>query len=1024
MSEIIDITIRSNIPQVDKETKSLKQQVKDLRKEFESCEVGSEEYAQSLSKLADAMHDYKEQQEILRNSAGDLGTVFGNLQQVSTGVAAGFSAVNAIATITGQNSDALQKSMVRLQQGMALVQGLKGMEGMGKKLKNLTTSVIALISKTKVATVETKALATAENTTSVATKGLSASMNGLKAALVSTGIGALIVALGLAANAIMNLIDKNKEAKAGAEEQKSTEDKLKAAYDENLQSISDQIDMLEAEGKTKQELIKINLELLKSSKLDAEAKLAAAEGTKRAIEYAAQYGKLSKAQKENLKQAEANIVGYTKQVEGYGKAIERMEHNLAVQVTKDNTDAANAKKKAAQDAANAQIKEAQRTAAEQKKYIEDAKKKAIEAANEAAKKLKDNLSDVEEDYKKLIDSLTNAREILYKTASDDKNLTLDQFDEAGKAARDNLYKVQGSIYASVTELHNALSKQYNEYKQNLEKEKKETIDSYNEIREARIKAVTEEYDDKINNVTGKDAKARKDKLEKEKNEEIKKLKDYYDLEVRLVEDAYDLRFAKIKTAYAEEDALIDERYNAKNRYTEDKLNQETTKLVQDYLKNLNDLNAAYEQGVTDYENYINNVNRLTAEFNSNRLNKEKEIHIEIAREKSKELEETVELSAKGEISVEESNKRILAIILKYSSQEQQLLSQMQIKPLEEAERVGEIFLENLDKKLADLQTQALKDANILTMKQIQVAHKQYEELVKIYKDMPESGSSAVFASIMNDFQKIGEVFAQGSAASLTGQFKKEMADLEAEYNSQHQIIEDRIAEINKTLDTDMLTTDQEKALYDELEQLRNEDLQNTLTYWQTKTQSSQEYFDKLKEGMSKVINASAQFTKAYSDNLKQRAEAEKNANGEYNEVGKEYIKQAANFDIATAVMETAAGITSAWASNSKAGILGMIAAGIQTAALLTNMFTQIQTIKSARDSALNGTEAKAGASAVPDTSFSLANSGVTAQQTLLSDQTTTELQKDAQDNQRVWVLQSDIDAAANSTKTVVMNSTF
>lgn len=996
MSEIIDITIRSNIPQVDKETKSLRQQVKDLRKEFEQTEVGSEQYAQSLSKLADAMHDYKEQQEILRNSAGDLGTVFGNLQQVSTGVAAGFSAVNAIATITGQNSDALQKSMVRLQQGMALVQGLKGMEGMGKKLKNLTTSVIALISKTKVATVETKALATAENTTSVATKGLSASMNGLKAALVSTGIGALIVALGLAANAIMNLIDKNKEAKAGAEEQKSTEDKLKAAYDENLQSISDQIDMLEAEGKTKQELIKTNLELLKSSKLTAEGKLAEAQGTKRAIEYAAQYGKLSKAQKENLKQAEANIAGYTKQVEGYGKAIERMEHNLAVQVTKDNTDAANAKKKAAQDAANAQIKEAERTAAEQKKHIEEVKKKAIEAAVVVYNKTHESISDIEDEYKKVFDSLIASRD-RYVENNPSGDVALE--DIIGNKQLEEFAKKQGGLNATIIDMYYDINKTINKEKEEI---KKSTEEILNALEYKKVQQLLLADDDA----------------------ERKAIEDEYKEQVEITKRGLENGLKAIDKAYKDRKAILEKAYN--DEYT--MLDKETAFALQSipagYKEGIKQLQIEYEQGIIDYEEYTSQMLDLTDAYKVQRNNLEVKINKDIAA--NFEIQNRLlnaQLKA-GLITEEEYAQKYTELAVKSETQLAQVKTQLMIRPLEEQEKIGEIFLENLDKKLADLQTQALKDANILTMKQIQVAHKQYEELVKIYKDMPESGSSAVFASIMNDFQKIGEVFAQGSAASLTGQFKKEMADLETEYNSQHQIIEDRIAEINKALDTDMLTTDQEKALYDELEQLRNEDLQNTLTYWQSKTQSSQEYFDKLKEGMSKVINASAQFTKAYSDNLKQRAEAEKNANGEYNEVGKEYIKQAANFDIATAVMETAAGITSAWASNSKAGILGMIAAGIQTAALLTNMFTQIQTIKSARDSALNGTEAKAGASAVPDTSFSLANSGVTAQQTLLSDQTTTELQKDAQDNQRVWVLQSDIDAAANSTKTVVMNSTF
>ena len=123
--DTIEINIKSNAPEVAQETTSLRQQVRELRKEMESCALGSKEYNDALAKLATTTHDLKDQQEEIRNSAGDLGTVFDNLQSVSSNVAAGFSAVNAVTTLFGANSENLQKVMVRLQQGMALVQGLK-----------------------------------------------------------------------------------------------------------------------------------------------------------------------------------------------------------------------------------------------------------------------------------------------------------------------------------------------------------------------------------------------------------------------------------------------------------------------------------------------------------------------------------------------------------------------------------------------------------------------------------------------------------------------------------------------------------------------------------------------------------------------------------------------------------------------------------------------------------------------------------------------------------------------------------
>lgn len=141
----IEINIKSNAPQVEKETTSLRQQVRDLRKEMESCAVGSEEYAKALQKLANATHEYREQQEMVKYSAADLGAVIENVQSVASGLTAGFSAVNAMMVLTGNESEALEKTMVKLQAAIALVQGMQGLEGLGKDLGKASKSIKAFV---------------------------------------------------------------------------------------------------------------------------------------------------------------------------------------------------------------------------------------------------------------------------------------------------------------------------------------------------------------------------------------------------------------------------------------------------------------------------------------------------------------------------------------------------------------------------------------------------------------------------------------------------------------------------------------------------------------------------------------------------------------------------------------------------------------------------------------------------------------------------------------------------------------
>ena len=266
--ETIDIQIKSNAPQVEKETTSLRQQIKELRKEMESCAVGTDEYTAALQKLANVTHDYKDQQEEIRNSAGDLGTVFDNLQSVSSNVAAGFSAVNAVTTLFGANSENLQKVMVKLQAGMALVQGLKGMEGMGKNMKHLITSVKAMITSTKTQTAANKALATSEGTVTTATKATSTAMKGLKKAIIATGIGALIVLVGELAAHFEDLVKLFKSNKNEAVDYGEVLDNLTEKHQKQNKELELKLAKMKLMGKSYEELYFAQLEHLTAQKLE------------------------------------------------------------------------------------------------------------------------------------------------------------------------------------------------------------------------------------------------------------------------------------------------------------------------------------------------------------------------------------------------------------------------------------------------------------------------------------------------------------------------------------------------------------------------------------------------------------------------------------------------------------------------------------------------------------------------------------------------------------------------------------
>lgn len=99
-----------------------------------------------------------------------------SVQKVATGLAAGYAAVQGAMTLLNIENENLQKAMVKVQSAMAIAQGVGG-------LKDLVEGV----SRAKVA------FGGAVNGVKLFIKGLS----GVQKAIIGTGIGALVVAVGL-----------------------------------------------------------------------------------------------------------------------------------------------------------------------------------------------------------------------------------------------------------------------------------------------------------------------------------------------------------------------------------------------------------------------------------------------------------------------------------------------------------------------------------------------------------------------------------------------------------------------------------------------------------------------------------------------------------------------------------------------------------------------------------------------------------------------------------------------------------
>ena len=183
--------------------KNARQELAALKTQMDNLEVGTAEYNAAFQRAAEITHNLSERQEMLRYSAADLGTQLSNISGIAAGLMGGFNAIQGVMALTGEKSEELQKTMMKLQAGIAIVQGLQGLEGMTKKMKGLVDGLTTMIFSTNQATTavagETTAVAAntaAQEANTVATAGATVATKAFQKALIATGIGAIIVLIG------------------------------------------------------------------------------------------------------------------------------------------------------------------------------------------------------------------------------------------------------------------------------------------------------------------------------------------------------------------------------------------------------------------------------------------------------------------------------------------------------------------------------------------------------------------------------------------------------------------------------------------------------------------------------------------------------------------------------------------------------------------------------------------------------------------------------------------------------------
>ena len=149
--------------------KELRKELKDLKDQLLSTQQGTEEYNSVMVKAADIQHELKEQMEEINSSAMDFGQKLGNVTKTMTGISGAITAATGALSLFGIENDEAQKKITATMTSLiGITEGLSKMDDGIKAFKRLT----------------------------IAVNSSSKAMGVFKTALISTGIGALVVVLG------------------------------------------------------------------------------------------------------------------------------------------------------------------------------------------------------------------------------------------------------------------------------------------------------------------------------------------------------------------------------------------------------------------------------------------------------------------------------------------------------------------------------------------------------------------------------------------------------------------------------------------------------------------------------------------------------------------------------------------------------------------------------------------------------------------------------------------------------------
>lgn len=130
ITKIVDVQTGKAVTNV----RQLKKEINSLKDYLASLDKTSAEYTKTIERLNQYETQLNNVNKISQQNTQKLANQLANLSRIGSGLAGGFGALNGLIALLGKSGDDLSKVLVKLQGGIAVVQGIGGLEGLAQSL--------------------------------------------------------------------------------------------------------------------------------------------------------------------------------------------------------------------------------------------------------------------------------------------------------------------------------------------------------------------------------------------------------------------------------------------------------------------------------------------------------------------------------------------------------------------------------------------------------------------------------------------------------------------------------------------------------------------------------------------------------------------------------------------------------------------------------------------------------------------------------------------------------------------------